>query len=133
VATLFDNSLRYTTRRKPQGLVYSLPKLEKVYRRRINKLSPHKLLEILGEEAICDIHILFAHNNPTTTNSNSTMGDLLRPCNFINIQGAPHAIPDKVVEKFPAFQGNNDVSARSHISTCVSASGVMVTIMKTSR
>jgi hypothetical protein len=123
VATPFDNSLRYTTRRNPQGLVYSFPEPEKVYRRRINRLAPRRLLESLGEEAISDIHHLFSHNNPTTTNPTSTMGDLLRPCNFINIQGYPHAIPDKAIEKLPSFQGNNVVSARSHIlnfNLCVS-------------
>jgi hypothetical protein len=66
VATPFDNSLRYTTRSNPQGLVYSFPEPEKVYRRRINRLAPRRLLESLGEEAISDIHLLFAHNNPTT-------------------------------------------------------------------
>jgi hypothetical protein len=98
VATPFDNSLRYTTRSNPQGLVYSFPELEKVHRRRINRLVPHMLLESLGEEAIFDIHLLFAHNNPTTTNPTSTMCDLLRPCNFINIQGYPHPIPDNAIE-----------------------------------
>jgi len=96
-------------------LVYSFLEPEKVYRRRINKFAPRRLLESLGEEEIFDIHILFAHNNPTTTNFNSTMGYLLRPCNFANIQGSPHAIHDKAIEKLPAFHGNNVVSARSHI------------------
>jgi hypothetical protein len=94
-----------------------------VYRRRINRLAPRRLLKSLGEEAISDIHLLFAHNNPTTTNPTSTMGDLLRPCNFINIQGAPHSIPDKAIEKLSSFQGNNAISARSHIlnvNLCVS-------------
>jgi hypothetical protein len=63
-------------------LVDSLPEPERVYRRRINRLAPRRLLESLGEEAISDIHLLFVHNNPTTTNPNSIMGDLLRPCNF---------------------------------------------------
>jgi hypothetical protein len=50
-------------------------------------------------------------NNPTTT-----MGDPLSTCNFINVQGYPHLVPNKDVEKLPAFQGNNVVSARSHIT-----------------
>jgi hypothetical protein len=54
--------------------------------------------------------------NTATTNSNTTMGDPLSPCNFINIQGYPHVVPDKVVEKLFAFQGNNVVSATSHIT-----------------
>jgi hypothetical protein len=65
------------------------------------------LKESLGEEAISDIHHLFSDNNSTTTNPNLIMGDLLRPLNFTAIQGAPHAIPDKAIEKLPAFHGNN--------------------------
>jgi hypothetical protein len=115
VVTPLNHSLRYPTRSNLQGLVDSLPEPERVYRRRINKLAPRRLLESLGEETIFDIHLLFAHNNPTTTNPTTTMGDPLSPCNFANIQGYPHLVPDKVVEKLPASQGNNDVSARSHI------------------
>jgi hypothetical protein len=107
VVNPFDNSLKYTTRSNTEGLVYSFPEPGKVYRRRNNRLAPRRLLESLGEEAISDIHLLSTHNNPTTvnpttTNSNTTMGDPFSPCNFINIQGYPHAVPDKV-EKLPAF------------------------------
>jgi hypothetical protein len=87
---------------------FSEPK--RVYRRRINRLAPRRLLESLGEKAISDIHLLFPHNNPTTT-----MGDPSSPCNFANIQGFTHPILDKAIEKLPSFQGNNVVSARSHI------------------
>jgi hypothetical protein len=69
VATPLNNSLRYPTRSNPQGVVYSFPEPKRVYRRRINRLAPRRLLESLGEEAISDIHLLFAHNNPTTTNT----------------------------------------------------------------
>jgi hypothetical protein len=31
------------------------------------------------------------------------------------IQGYPHAVPEKAIDKLPAFQGNNAISARSHI------------------
>jgi hypothetical protein len=86
--------LRYPTRRNPQGLVDSLPEPKRVYRRRINRLATRRLLESLGEETFSDIHLLFVHNNPTTTNP-TTMGDPLRPCSFTNIQGYPHPIPDK--------------------------------------
>jgi hypothetical protein len=59
---------------------------------------------------------LFPDNNPTTVNTttantNLIMGDLLRPLNFTAIQGAPHAIPNKAIERFHAFQGNNAISA----------------------
>jgi uncharacterized protein YjiS (DUF1127 family) len=120
VATPLNKSLRYPNRRNPQGLAYFLLELERVYRRRLNKLASRRLLESLGEEAISDIHHLFLDNNPTTvnttiTNPNSIMGDLLRPLNFAGIQGAPHAIPDKAIDKLPSFQGNNAISAHSHL------------------
>jgi hypothetical protein len=39
------------------------------------------------------------------------MGDWLdeinRPFNFTNIQGYPHDILEKAIEKLPSFQGNN--------------------------
>jgi hypothetical protein len=114
VETPFDNSLRYPTRRNPQGLVDSLHEPERVYRRRINRLAPRRLLESLGEEAISYIHFLFVSNNPTTT-----MGDEYNPCNFTNIQGYPHPLPNKVIEKLPIFQGNNVVSAKTHIRKCI--------------
>ena len=43
------------------------------------------------------------------------MSTLLAPLNFAAIQGAPHAIPDKAIDKLPTFQGNNAISAKSHI------------------
>jgi hypothetical protein len=115
VVTPLLHSLRYLTRRNPQGLVDSLRKPKRVYRRRINRIAPRRLLECLGEESISDIHLLFVHNNPKTTNPTTTMGDPLRPFNFINIQGYPHPIPDKAIEKLPSFQGNIVVSAKTHI------------------
>jgi len=43
------------------------------------------------------------------------MGDPLIPCNFDNIQGYPHPIPNKAIEKLHAFQRNNVFSAKTHI------------------
>jgi hypothetical protein len=110
VATPFDHYLRFPTRRNQQGLVDSLPQPKRVYRRRINRLAHRRLLESIGEEAISNIHILFLHNSPT-----KTMGDPLRPCNFSNIQGYPHPIPDKATEKLFSFKGNNVVNDKTHI------------------
>ena len=44
------------------------------------------------------------------------MEDLCKPCDFSNIVGYPHDLPDKAIEKLPSFQGNNAVSAKSHIT-----------------
>jgi hypothetical protein len=53
-------------------------------------------------------------NNPTNT-SNATMSMFLSPLNFAAIQGAPHDIPEKAIDKLPSFQGNNAFSVHSHI------------------
>jgi hypothetical protein len=120
VATPLNSSVRYPTRSNLQGLVDALLEPERVYRRRVNILSPRRLLDSLGEETIFDIHLLFSDNNPTTVNtttpnSNVTMSMFLRPLNFASIQGAPHVIPDKAIEKLPCFSGYNVVSVNSHV------------------
>ena len=120
MATPLEKSLKYTTRSTSQGLAYSFPEPEKVYRR-LNHLAPRRLLESLGEEALIDIQYLFqTNNNQSTINtptniSNATMNMFLRPLNFAAIQGAPHTIPEKAIDKLPYFQGNNVVSVQSHI------------------
>ena len=43
------------------------------------------------------------------------MTDLLAPLNFAAIQGSPHVILDKAIDKLPTFHGNNAISAKSHI------------------
>ena len=44
------------------------------------------------------------------------MEDLCKPCDFSNITGYPHDLPDKAIERLPSFQGNNAISAKSHIT-----------------
>jgi hypothetical protein len=122
VATPLKKSSKYTTRSTSQGVVYSFPEPEKVYRRRLNRLAPRRLLESLGEEALTDIQFLFQTNNqPTvnnpTNNPNVTMTTFLSPLNFAAIQGAPHDVPEKAIDKLPIFHGNNAISANSHISS----------------
>jgi hypothetical protein len=39
----------------------------------------------------------------------------LRPLKFAAIQGAPHAVPEKAIDKLPIFRGNNAISVKSHI------------------
>jgi hypothetical protein len=112
--------VRYPTRSNPQGLVDALPELERVYRRRVNRLIPHRLLDSLGEEAIFDIHHLFSDNNQpivntTTPNSNVTMSKFFRPLNFATIQGDPHTVPEKAIHKLSCFSRNNVVNVCSHI------------------
>jgi hypothetical protein len=41
----------------------------------------------------------------------------INPCDFSNINGYPHAIPEKAIEKLPSFQGNNVVSAKMHVKS----------------
>ena len=92
-----------------------LQNIVRVYRRRLNRLAPRRLLANLGEEAVSDIHLLFAQNNQS-----SPMDDLCKPCNFSNIIGYPHDLPDKAIEKLPS-------------STNVLPSGVMLITMRMSR
>jgi hypothetical protein len=121
VATPLNNSVkRYPTRRTAQGLFYPFPEPEQLFRRRINRLPPSRpQLEYLGEEAITDIQYLFQNNNQPTVNNplntNLTMGSFLRPLNFAAIQGYPHQVPEKAIDKLTTFQGNNAISAKSHI------------------
>jgi hypothetical protein len=115
-------SIKYTTMSTSQGVVYSFPEPEKVYRKRLNRLAPRRLLESLGEEALVDIQYLFPTNNqPTvnnpTNNPNVTMTSCLSPLNLAAIQGAPHDVLEKAIDKSPVFHGNNDISARSHIAS----------------
>jgi hypothetical protein len=122
VATPLKKFVKYTTRSTSQGVIYSFSEPEKVYRRRLNRLAPRRLLESLGEEALIDIQYLFQTNNqPTvnkpTNNPNATMSIFLSPLNFVAIQGAPHDVPQKAIDKLPIFQGNNAISANSHISS----------------
>ena len=122
MATPLKKNSKYTTRSTSQGVIYSFPEPEKVYRRRLSHLAPRRLLESLGEEALTDIQFLFQTNNqPTvnnpTNNPNATMSTFLSPLNFAVIQGAPHDVPEKAIDKFPIFLGNNVISANSHISS----------------
>jgi hypothetical protein len=122
VATPLKKSVKYTTRSTSQGVTYSFPEPEKVYRRRLNHLAPRRLLDSLGEEALTDIQYLLQTNNqPTvnnpTNNPNATMSTFLSPLNFAVIQGAPHDVPEKAIDKLHIFLGNNAISVNSHISS----------------
>jgi hypothetical protein len=120
VATPLKKSSKYTTRSNPPGVLCSFPEPEQVYRRRENRSVARSLLENLREEALNDIQYLFQTNNqPTvnpTNNSNVLMATFLRPLNFAAIQGAPHNILEKSIDKLPIFHENNAVSAQAHIT-----------------
>ena len=50
------------------------------------------------------------------------MDDLFAPFDFSAIAGYPHALLEKALEKLPIFQGNNAISARTHLkafSLCI--------------
>ena len=120
MATPLKKYSKYTTRSNSQGVLYSYHELEQVYRRRLNRLAPRSLLESLREEALNDIQYLFQTNNQKivnapTNNPNVIMSSFLRPLNFSPIQGSPHAVPKKAIDKLPTFQGNNGISAKFHI------------------
>ena len=43
------------------------------------------------------------------------MIELFKPLDFSQIASAPHAIPKDAIKKLPIFQGNNAITAKSHI------------------
>jgi hypothetical protein len=104
---LNHNLTKYSTRRNSQGLLNFIPESKKVYRR-LNKLTSRRILDHLRFESIYDIYLLF-------NNSSLKMDDLYKPCDFTAINGYPHAIPEKDLDKLPSFQGNNATSAKTRI------------------
>ena len=114
LVTQLNQSLRYSTKRNSQGLFDFILELERAYRRRLNRLTLSSLLTRLGEEAISDIPSLF-NNSLVDNNLPTPMEDLYKPRDFSSIQGYPHAIPDKALEKLPSFQGNNAISVKTHL------------------
>ena len=43
------------------------------------------------------------------------MATFFSPLNFATIQGSPHDVPEKAIDKLPIFHGNNAISASAHI------------------
>ena len=43
------------------------------------------------------------------------MTKLFKPIDFSQIASAPHAIPKDAIKKLPIFQGNNAITAKSHL------------------
>ena len=43
------------------------------------------------------------------------MTELFKPLDFSQIAGDPHAIPKDAIKKLPIFQGNNAITAKSHL------------------
>jgi hypothetical protein len=101
---------KYSTRRNSHGLLSFVPEPEQIYRRRLNKLSSRRILSQQGFESISDLHLLF-DNQPIV----QEMDDLFTRFHFSSIAGYPHALLEKALKKLPTFQGNNAISAKTHI------------------
>ena len=43
------------------------------------------------------------------------MTDFFKPLDFSQIVGAPHVILNGAIKKLPTFQGNNAISAKTHL------------------
>ena len=43
------------------------------------------------------------------------MTELFKPLDFSQIAGAPHNISNDAIKKFPKFEGNNAITAKSHL------------------
>ena len=103
---------RISTRRNPERLCNPLPDPERFIRESLNKKTSRRILEYLGDQSISDIHHIFeeSHTQPSTL-----MSDFFKPLEFSQIAGAPHAILGDAVKKLPTFQGNNAMTAKSHL------------------
>ena len=111
------NLTKYSTRTNSHGLLSFVPELEQVYRRRLHRLSSRRILRQQEFESISDLHLLF-YNQPIF----EEMDDLFSPFDFSAIAGYPNALLEKALEKLPTFQGNNAISAKTHIkafSLCI--------------
>ena len=81
-------------------------------RERLNRQTSRRILEDLGDQSLSNIHHIFeeSHTQPSTL-----MSDFFKPLDFSQIAGAPHATPSDAVKKRPTFQGNNAITAKSHL------------------
>ena len=79
-----------------------IPDPEKVYRRRLNKLSSRRILAELGSKSVSNIHLLFPEN--INTSVSDIMGEYFTQLNLSQIAGQPHRLPDKAVEKLPMYR-----------------------------
>jgi len=75
----------------------------------LNKATSRRTLGILAFEALLDIHLLFETQAPEMAD------ELYLPFDFTQIVGYPHDLPEKAIDKLPIFQGNNAISAKSHV------------------
>ena len=102
-------SSRVYTRRHPSSLCNPAPDPKKALRVRLHKLSSRTLLVNLGQEALSDIRLLF------TRPVEHDIMDIFSPCKFANIRGYPNDTPKHGMDKLPIFQGDNAISANSHL------------------
>jgi hypothetical protein len=96
-------SKRYPTETSSQGLVHPNPKLERYFRRRVNKKQTSNNLDL--DPIVEDIRCLF--ENIVSVNMVAPwLDEIYKPLDFSNINGYPNDVPKKVIEKLPTFQGN---------------------------
>jgi hypothetical protein len=88
---------KYSTRRNSQGLVDFIPEPEKVYRRRLNKLTSRRILDHLGFESISDIHLLF-------NNSSLEMDDYFSPLIFLQLMVILMLFQKKLLKNYLLFK-----------------------------
>jgi hypothetical protein len=108
---------RYSTRRSSQGTLPLIQEPERYFHQRIHRIKEPPIFEdYLDSPIVEDIQYLFesASVQPTQVIMGDWLVELNRPFNFTNIQGYPHDIPEKTIDKLPTFQGNNVVSTADH-------------------
>jgi hypothetical protein len=99
---------RYSTRGSSQGTLPLIQEPEKYFHYRICKVKEAPIFQdYLDSPVVEDIRYLF--ESASVQSTQVIMGDWLvelnRPFNFSNIQGYPHDILEKAIEKLPSFQG----------------------------
>jgi hypothetical protein len=60
-----------------------------------------------GFKSISDIHLLFNNFSLDSNFLQVEMEDYFSPLDFSNVNGYPRVLPEKAIDKLPAFQGNN--------------------------
>ena len=103
---------RISTRRNHRQLFNPLPDPERFIREILNRQTSRRNLEDLGDQSLSDIHHIFVESH---VHQSQEMTELFKPLDFSQISCALHAIPKDSIKKIHIFQGNNAITANSHL------------------
>ena len=103
---------RISTQRNHQQLFNPLPDPKSFIMERLNRHTSRRNLENLGDQSLSDIHHIFVEIH---TFQSQEMTKFYKPLDFSQIVGSPHDILNDAIKKLPIFQGNNAITAKSHL------------------